>query len=306
MTRKVLIVTHSGRPEALSALDVATQELSQAGFTVARHIDALSPDFGDAQATAHLREGVTDCELVMVLGGDGSILRAAELTFGTAVPILGVNLGHMGFLAEAERENLHDVVQRIARREYEVEERTVAAVTVTPPGGVDPITAWALNEATVEKAGRLRLIEVGIGVDDRPLSSIGCDGVIIATSTGSTAHAFSAGGPIMWPDLDALLLIPLAAHALFSRPLVIGPRSAFQVTVLGRSPLPAVLTCDGRRTTDLPPGSRVDVRVGDKPIRFARLHTAPFADRLVSKFSLPIKGWREIAEDAAANRESSR
>lgn len=302
MTRRVLLVTHGGRAEAIALLDLAVQELEAAGFEVALHDDELAESFGDHMATASLREGVAESEAVVVLGGDGTILRAAELTHGTGVPILGVNLGHVGFLAESEREDLREAIRRLARHDYVVEERSVVSVAVHTPGAEEPILGWALNEATIEKAQRHRVVEVGIEVDGRPLSSFGCDGVVVATSTGSTAHAFSAGGPVMWPDVDGVLLVPLSAHALFARPLVIGPRSAYRITVLQRSPVSAVLTCDGRRSIDLPQGSTVEVRRGEHPLRFARLSTAPFTDRLVSKFSLPVVGWREAADDAAAAR----
>ncbi|KRC32420.1 MULTISPECIES: NAD kinase [Oerskovia] len=300
MTRRVLIVTHGGRPEAVVALHEAVKELQDAGFEVGLHDDDLAETFGDHMAQLRTREGVAESEVVMVLGGDGTILRAAELTHGTGVPLLGVNLGHVGFLAEAEREGLHAAVQRLAAHDYVVEERGVLEVRVTLPGEDEPRVGWALNEATVEKASRERMIEVAIGVDGRPLSSFGCDGVVMSTATGSTAHAFSAGGPIVWPDVDAMLLVPLAAHALFARPLVVGPSSTFALELLQRSAGPGVLTCDGRRRIDLPAGSRVEVRRGDSPIRLARLSTAPFTDRLVSKFSLPVVGWRgRVAEDAA-------
>jgi NAD+ kinase len=304
VTRRVLIVTHGGRPEAVAAMSEAVAELESAGFEVALHDDDLAESFGDEMAAARAREGVTESEMVMVLGGDGTILRAAELTHGTNVPLLGVNLGHVGFLAESERDNLHDAVRRVAAREYVVEERSVVDVVVHRPGEDEPVTGWALNEATVEKAHRDRMIEVAVAVDDRPVSSFGCDGVVVATATGSTAHAFSAGGPIMWPDVDAVLLVPLSAHALFSRPLVIGPSSEYTIDVLERSPLPGVLTCDGRRSIDLPVGSRVQVRRGAVPLRFARLAHAPFSDRLVSKFNLPVIGWREAADVAAARRSA--
>jgi NAD+ kinase len=299
VTRRVLIVTHGGRPEAVVALREAVRELEGAGFAVTLHDDDLAESFGDHMARARVREGVAESEVVVVLGGDGTILRAAELTHGTDVPLLGVNLGHVGFLAESEREDLHAAVARLATRDYAVEERTVVDVRVHLPGGGEPVTGWALNEATVEKAQRERMIEVAIGVDGRPVSSFGCDGVVTATATGSTAHAFSAGGPVMWPEVDAVLVVPLAAHALFSRPLVVGPRSTVTVDVLPRSASPGVLTCDGRRRIDLPNGSRVEVRRSDTPLRLARLSTAPFTDRLVSKFSLPVVGWRERAAEVS-------
>jgi NAD+ kinase len=300
VTRRVLIVTHGGRPEAVVALREAVRELEGAGFSVTLHDDDLAESFGDHMARARVREGVAESEVVVVLGGDGTILRAAELTHGTEVPLLGVNLGHVGFLAESEREDLHAAVARLAARDYTVEERTVVDVRVHPPEGGEPVTGWALNEATVEKAQRERMIEVAIGVDGRPVSSFGCDGVVTATATGSTAHAFSAGGPVMWPEVDAVLVVPLAAHALFARPLVVGPRSTVTVDVLPRSASPGVLTCDGRRRIDLPNGSRVEVRRSDTPLRLARLSTAPFTDRLVSKFSLPVVGWRERAAGESA------
>ncbi|WP_125776667.1 NAD kinase [Antribacter gilvus] len=293
MSRRVLIVTHGGRPQAVAALHEAVKELTSAGFDVTLHDDDLAEDFGNHMSAARAREGVTEAEVVMVLGGDGTILRAAELTRGTDVPLLGVNLGHVGFLAESEREDLHLAVRRLADRDYVVEERAVVDVAVHLPGQDEPVTGWALNEATVEKASRERMLEVVVGVDGRPLSSFGCDGVVMSTATGSTAHAFSAGGPVMWPDVDAVLLVPLSAHALFARPLVIGPRSTFTVEIREHSAASGVLTCDGRRSIDLPPGSRVVVRRGDVPLRLARLSTAPFTDRLVSKFSLPVTGWRD-------------
>lgn len=305
MTRHVLIVTHGGRPRAVAALAEAVRELKSAGFDYTLHDDALTEEFGDHMVANRLREGVHSAEAVMVLGGDGTILRAAELTRGTEVPLLGVNLGHVGFLAESEREDLRAAVQRLAAGDYEVEERATIEVTVHLPGTADPVVGWALNEATVEKATRDRMLEVAIGVDGRPLSSFGCDGVVMSTATGSTAHAFSGGGPVVWPDVDAVLLVPLSAHALFARPLVIGPRSRYTVDVLTQSTVEGVLTCDGRREIRLPRGSRVVVRQGGT-VRLARLSSAPFTDRLVSKFNLPVSGWRDRLGSGRAPHSDAR
>jgi NAD+ kinase len=300
MTRKVVIVAHGGRPEAVAALREAFRELEAAGFRPTVHDDDLAETFGEPMDVMRTREGVADAELVMVLGGDGTILRAAELTHGTGVPLLGVNLGHVGFLAESDREDLHLAVQRLAAREYTVEERCVLDVTVRLPGSDEPLAGWALNEATLEKADRSRMIDVAIEVDGRPLSSFGADGVVLATATGSTAHAFSAGGPVVWPDVDAMLLVPIAAHALFARPLVVGPRSSLALEILPTSSAEGVLTCDGRRRIDMPVGARVEVRRGETPIRLARLTQAPFTDRLVDKFALPVVGWRQRAAQRGA------
>lgn len=277
MSRRVLVVSHGGRPEAVAAADEAVVALRKAG------LDPVLED--DLQQT-------DDLEMVMVLGGDGTILRAAELTYGSGVPLLGVNLGHVGFLAESEREDIDEAVRRIAAGEYDVEERRTVEVRIMRPGGVPVETGWAVNEATVEKADRARMVEVVVEVDGRPLSSFGCDGVVMATATGSTAHAFSAGGPVVWPDVDAMLLVPVSAHALFARPLVVGPACVLAVEILTRSSSAAALTCDGRRSADLPVGTRVEVRRGATPIRLARLSHAPFTDRLVSRFALPVSGWR--------------
>ncbi|ROS74294.1 NAD kinase [Cellulomonas sp. PhB143] len=302
MTRRVLIVTHGGRPEAVTALREAVRELEAAGFAVSLHDDELTEQFGvgeDGIERVRDRERVDESEVVLVLGGDGTILRAAELTHGTDVPLLGVNLGHVGFLAESERENLGATVRRLADADYTVEERRTVDVAVHLPGGAEPVRGWALNEATVEKASRERMIEVAVEVDGRPLEAFGCDGVVMSTATGSTAHAFSAGGPVVWPDVDAMLLVPISAHALFARPLVVGPSSVVAVEILGRSSSPGVLMCDGRRQIDLPQGARVEVRRSPEPVRLARLGTAPFTDRLVSKFSLPVDGWRGLRPGAS-------
>ncbi len=289
MSRSVLVVSHGGRPEAVRAAAQAVRALAGAGLEPVAEEDV---------------DDVADLAMVVVLGGDGTILRAAELTYGTGVPLLGVNLGHVGFLAESECEHIDEAVRRIAAGQYDIEERGTVDVRVLRPGG-EVETGWALNEATVEKADRARMLEVVLEVDGRALSSFGCDGGVMATSTGSTAAAFSAGGPVVWPDVDAMLMVPLSAHALFARPLVVGPSSVLAVEILGRSPSDGVLTCDGRRKADLPVGTRIEVRRGPVPVRLARLSHAPFTDRLVSRFALPVTGWRGTAADVPGPGEEA-
>ena len=294
--RHVLIVAHTGRDDSLEAAVAVCRQLQAAGLTPvlnADEYDDLLRFAPDLSPVAMLGEQVTiqDLEVVIVLGGDGTILRAAEMVRGTSVPLLGVNLGHVGFLAESERDNLTDTVRRALAVDYDVEERMTLSVRVKV-GGEVVYETWALNEATVEKASRERMLEVVIEVDGRPLSSFGCDGVVMSTPTGSTAYSFSAGGPVVWPDLDAMLLVPLSPHALFGRPLVVGPESVFAVEVLARTQGTGVLWCDGRRTHELAPGARVVVRKSSVPVRLARLHQGPFTDRLVNKFNLPTGGWR--------------
>ncbi len=294
--RYILVVLHTGRRDSVEAAQSVCEKLRDAGVTpVIAPLDendrpeALD-EFGPF-ATLGVEVSAYELELVIVLGGDGTILRAAELVRGSTVPLLGVNLGHVGFLAESDREDLAETVNRALVRDYLVEERMTLSVRVKVDSEVVYET-WALNEATVEKASRERMLEVVIEVDGRPLSSFGCDGVVMSTPTGSTAYSFSAGGPVVWPSLDAMLLVPLSAHALFARPLVVGPDSVLAVEVLDRTPGGAVLWSDGRRMHDLPRGARVVVRRSPIPVRLARLHMAPFTDRLVRKFDLPVNGWR--------------
>jgi NAD+ kinase len=290
--RQVLFVGHTGREEARAAVRGAAQRLTGAGVGVrVLPEEAPEPALPGVRAVGPDEDPVAGCELVVVFGGDGTLLRAAEIARGTQVPLLGVNLGHVGFLAEAEPDRIDDTVDRVVARDYTVEERMTLDVTVTVDGAV-VARNWAVNEASVEKASRERMLEVVVEVDGRPLSRWGCDGVVLATPTGSTAYAFSAGGPVVWPEVAALLMVPISAHALFSRPLVVAPDSVLAVEVLPRSDGAGVLWCDGRRAAELPSGARIEARRGDQPVRLARLHAAPFTDRLVAKFDLPVMGWR--------------
>lgn len=227
-------------------------------------------------------------DVVACFGGDGTILRAAELA-EPGTPLLGVNLGHVGFLAEAEPEDVKFVVQALIDHRWSVEERTRLRVSVLRDGEMVDGT-WALNEVSMEKGTRERMIEVLVEVDGRPLSRWGCDGVVCATPTGSTAYAFSAGGPVVWPEVAAMLVVPLSAHALFARPLVVSPSSTIALDLAPGSR--AVLWADGRRTIEVQPGDRLVVTADPIPVRFARLAPAPFTDRLVAKFDLPVDGWR--------------
>ena len=295
--RHILVVAHTGRRDSLLAAVTVCQQLLASEATPVlpptelADILASCPELGGRLVILGETVQTTELELVIVLGGDGTILRAAEVVRGCSAPLLGINLGHVGFLAESERDDLGEAVRRALLRDYLVEERMALSVRVKLGEEVIYET-WALNEATVEKASRERMLEVVVEVDGRPLSSFGCDGIVMSTPTGSTAYAFSAGGPIVWPSLDALLLVPLSAHALFARPLVVGPDSSLAVEVLAHYGGAAVLCADGRRVHDLPAGSRVIVRRSPVPVRLARLHSGPFTDRLVNKFNLPVTGWR--------------
>ena len=299
MPREVLVVLHAGRStnrytaaavaRRLAADGVRLRMLDDEWKQVAPLVGDLPPELVPTVVDA--RPGCAEgAEVTLVLGGDGTLLRAAETARPCGVPLLGVNLGHVGFLAEAEQESLNEALRAIIDGGYEVEERmTVDAVAFAD--GDEIARSWALNEVSVEKSSRERILEVVLEVDCRPVSAFGCDGVLCPTPTGSTAYAFSAGGPIMWPQVQALLLIPSNAHALFARPMVISPDSQVAIEIQLSGP-PAVLDCDGRRTAALPPGARVEVTQGSTPVRMVRLDGRPFTDRLVRKFDLPIRGWR--------------
>lgn len=291
--RYILVVSHTAREEAITATVNVVNRLRDAGVKVAM----VAPDraeFSPHIPMSHTVALGTDIdierlEIAIVLGGDGTILRAAELLRGAECPIVGVNLGHVGFLAETESHGLAFTIEHVLDRAYSVEERLAVDVRASLNGATIAET-WALNEASVEK--RERMLEVAIGVDGKPLSSFGADGVVLATPTGSTAYSFSAGGPVVWPGVHAMLLVPIAAHALFNRPLVVGPDSVLTVQISPDSSGAGVLWCDGRRRFELPVGSVVEVRRSTVPVRLARIDEAVFTERLVNKFHLPVTGWR--------------
>lgn len=290
--REVLLVVHTGRTDTRQAAEKIAGWFSEAGIKL-RVLEREAADLDESTyqrvvpADARAAEGA---ELVFVLGGDGTLLRAAELAWPAEVPVLAVNMGRVGFLAEADSDLLEEAVSQVIAQRYEIVNRMTVDVRATL-GDRQLARTWALNEASVEKSSRERILDVRIEVDNRPVSSFGCDGVLCATPTGSTAYAFSAGGPIVWPDVQALLVVPSNAHAMFARPLVVSPKSRIAVEV-DPSGHPAVLCCDGRRTFVLPPGSRVEVVGGKIPARLVKLRPGPFTDRLVEKFELPVQGWR--------------
>lgn len=256
---EIAIVAH--RPDAVSAAGDLQKRLD--GSSVSLVEDA--------------RE-IESAELVVVVGGDGTLLRSAYELRNRRIPILGVNLGHVGFLAEAEKTDLDEVAAAITKGAYTVEERLA----------ISSGEAWALNELAFIKNGT-HMVDLLVEVDGRPLSRWGCDGLLVSTSTGSTAYAFSSGGPIVWPQLDCMVITPVAAHALFARPAVVAPTSTIAVTLLRGE---GELMADGDRRIPLKLEERIEVKPAREPVLLARLTSQPFTDRLVAKFQLPIDGWR--------------
>jgi NAD+ kinase len=301
--RTVLLVVHTGREEATETANRVQKVLGDNGISL-RVLSAEAVDRGslhvgpDDMRAMGVEIEVVDaepdaaegCELVLVLGGDGTFLRAAELARNANIPVLGINLGRIGFLAEAEAEALDSVLEHVVARSYRVEERLTLDILVRQGGSVMD-RGWALNEASLEKGPRLGVLGVVVEIEGRPVSTFGCDGVLVSTPTGSTAYAFSAGGPVLWPDLEAILVVPNNAHALFGRPMVTSPDAtiAIEIEASGND---ALVFCDGRREMLLPAGGRLEVKRCGTPVKWARLDSAPFTDRLVRKFRLPVTGWR--------------
>lgn len=301
--RSVLLVVHTGRDEATEtarrvekvlgdnkiALRVLSAEAVDRGSLHLAPDDmrAMGVEIEVVDADPHAADG---CELVLVLGGDGTFLRAAELARNASIPVLGVNLGRIGFLAEAEAEAIDAVLEHVVAQDYRVEDRLTLDVVVRQ-GGRIVNRGWALNEVSLEKGPRLGVLGVVVEIDGRPVSAFGCDGVLVSTPTGSTAYAFSAGGPVLWPDLEAILVVPNNAHALFGRPMVTSPEAtiAIEIEADGHD---ALVFCDGRREMLIPAGSRLEVTRCVTSVKWARLDSAPFTDRLVRKFRLPVTGWR--------------
>ena len=301
--REILLVVHTGRDEATQTARRVEKVLSANGiglrvlaaeqvdhepyYLSADEIGALGTEIQVVDADERAAEG---CELVLVLGGDGTFLRAAELARNVEIPVLGVNLGRIGFLAEAEAAAIDTVLDQVVNRNYRVEKRMTLDIVVRVDGKIKQ-RGWALNEASLEKGPRLGVLGVVLEVDGRPVSAFGCDGVLVSTPTGSTAYAFSAGGPILWPDLESILVVPNNAHALFARPMVTSPDASIAIEVEA-SGYDAMVFCDGRREMVVPAGGRLEVTRCGTSLKWIRLDSAPFTDRLVRKFQLPITGWR--------------
>ncbi|HVS67466.1 MAG TPA: NAD kinase [Mycobacteriales bacterium] len=288
--RAVLLVVHVKRPGATAAAAELAERVVAAGVAV-RVLAGEAEDLGCTGITVvpDDLDAAVGAELVVAFGGDGTLLRAAEYARAERTPLLGVNLGHVGFLAEADPISLDDTAAKILAGDYAVEERLALDVRVLR-GGEEVLRDWALNDVSVEKDSREHMVNLILEIDGRPLSRWGCDGLVCSTPTGSTAYAFSAGGPVVWPAVQALLVVPISAHALFARPLVVSPSSTVAIEITDAASA-AIMFCDGRRTHALGPHDRLEITAGDKPVRLVRLRTAPFTDRLVDKFKLPVQGW---------------
>lgn len=265
------MLINPSREEAKGASEAITKALSTAGIDVYTPSDSKIPDV----------------EVVLVLGGDGTILRGAEYALERKVPLLGINLGHVGFMAEVDTFTFAEVAQSIIDKDYVLDERMLLTFQVKRGNKVIE-QGWALNEVSVERKSTT-MLELFVQIDDRPLSRWGCDGIICATPTGSTAYAFSAGGPVLWPEVQALVLLPIAAHALFAKPMVIAPSSTIGIAIESAD---ASLSADALRKINLQKNDHVELTKNTDKVVLAHLKSTVFTDRLVAKFKLPIEGWR--------------
>ena len=281
-TRKAILVVNATRPEAVHAATTLAKLLTKDSFEL---FTSSAVEISGVRTVAV--DQLPEAEIVIVLGGDGTILRGAEISRLREIPLLGVNLGHVGFMAEVEKLSLETVATSVISKSYATDPRMVLSYSVERDGK-EVSQGWSLNEVTIERT-ESTMVELLVQVDRRPLSRWGCDGLIAATPTGSTAYAFSAGGPILWPNLDAVVLLPISAHALFSRPMVVSHQSEIVVEVESSA---AMLSADALREFPLVEGDRITITGDESVVLLAHVQPTLFTDRLVAKFKLPVEGWR--------------
>jgi NAD+ kinase len=281
-TRKAILVINATRPEAVQAATTLAKLLIKDSFEL---FTSSAVEISGVRSVAV--DQLPEAEIVIVLGGDGTILRGAEISRLRKIPLLGVNLGHVGFMAEVEKLSLETVAASVISKSYATDPRMVLSYSVERDGK-EVSQGWSLNEVTIERT-ESTMVELLVQVDRRPLSRWGCDGLIAATPTGSTAYAFSAGGPILWPNLDAVVLLPISAHALFSRPMVVSHQSEIVVEIESSA---AMLSADALREFPLVEGDRITITGDESVVLLAHVQPTLFTDRLVAKFKLPVEGWR--------------
>lgn len=269
--RAILLLVNASRQEAKGAAETISKILVAAGIKIYTPVDS----------------DIAHVEVVLVLGGDGTILRGAEFALKENIPLLGINLGHVGFMAEVEAFTFEKVAQAVIDKDYVLDPRMLLTFQVKRGKNIID-QGWALNEISIERKSTT-MAELFVQIDDRPLSRWGCDGIICATPTGSTAYAFSAGGPVLWPEVQAMVLLPIAAHALFAKPMVIAPTSTIGITIESSD---ASLSADALRKIELEKNDHIEITKNSNQVMLAHLKSTIFTDRLVAKFKLPIEGWR--------------
>ncbi len=270
--RRVGLVPHPNRDTAAQLVAHATARLAEAGIEVRCPRSEGGTDLD-----------TTDLDVVISLGGDGTMLRAVDTAYEAGVPVLGVNVGQMGYLTEVEPSEFEVALDRLIAGEYEVAERMVLEITVESAGSAQG--RWfALNEAVLEKVHTGRLARLEVDINGTFFTTYAADGVIIATPTGSTAYSFSARGPIVSPRHRCLLLTPVSPHMLFDRSLVLAPEEILRFTVCDDRSV--VLTTDGRELGELAAGDTVSCRGGDRSARIVTFGPRDFHQILKAKFGL--------------------
>jgi NAD+ kinase len=287
---RIGLVVHSGRDASIEAARDAARQLASAGVEVVAASGAIVgeqdpvgfPLVGPPVPHDRFADGL---DLAISFGGDGTFLRAAHLCRDADVPVLGVNLGRLGFLAEVEIDDLGPALRAVVDGDYLIEDRPTLEVEVTAADGTRLSSGWAINEVSLEKTVRQRLLLMDVHVDGTLFAKVPADALILATSTGSTAYALSAGGPIISPKLDATLVVPVAPHSLFDRTVVTGPDEEIRVGLVGDQ-APGLVSCDGREPVTLEPGGWVTARGGGRPVRLVRIGPLDFYTLVRRKFGL--------------------
>jgi NAD+ kinase len=275
----VAFVVHPDRPVAAELAARAGDWLTQRGHTVTRVVDSLRPHEGlDGDAV----------DLAVSLGGDGTMLRTVAMAAGAGVPVLGVNLGQLGYLTEVEPQALETALGRFVAGDYAVEERMTLEVEITRrrPGPASDRTtpSLVLNEAVVEKTVPGHTVRLAASIAGRPFVTYLADGLLVCTPTGSTAYNLSARGPILSPLLRAIVVTPISPHMLFDRSFVLEPTQSLKLEVAG--PRPGILVLDGISVTELEPGDSVECRQGPVNARLISLGVRDFHAILRTRFHL--------------------
>src|SRR2546421_480229 len=280
----VALVVHRLRPEALRVAQEAATWLRTRGHEV-----RLAPTEADEldlrDCACEPEKLAAGLDLAVSLGGDGTMLRTVELVARDGVPVLGVNAGRLGYLTELEPGQLVDSLERFFSGSYDIEERMMLAVEVDAPSGSLPTTTlWALNEASIEKAGAGHTIRAAVSINDTFFTSYAADGLIVATPTGSTAYAFSVRGPIVSPRQRALILTPVSAHMLFDRSLVLDEAETVRIELIDDRP--AVVTVDGRELGTMGRGDAITCTSAPHAAPFVTLERRGFFKIVKTKFGL--------------------
>lgn len=228
-------------------------------------------------------DGSSPLDLLVTFGGDGTLLRGARLLAERDVPIMGVNLGRVGFLTTATAETFAGALQAVANRSYELEERRVLESAILGPSGAARAASLALNDVVVHKAGVARMIGLRVLLDGEEIGRYSADGIIVATPTGSTAYSLSAGGPVVVPGVDALVITAICPHTLAVRPIVVPGSATVSLELVPPFTDEALVSCDGQVATTLEHGDRVRVRRARSSVRLIRIGKEGFFARMRRK-----------------------